>query len=63
MKSRLEDFYMMTEDKDARVRAPPVRKKKADAAAKAKAAPERAESGHDVALDVQRLGGREGTWR
>ena len=55
MKSRLEDFYMMTEDKDARVRAPPVRKKKADAAAKAKAAPERAESGHDVALDVQRL--------
>ena len=30
MKSRLEDFYMMTEDKDARIRKPAVKKQKAD---------------------------------
>ena len=55
MKSRLEDFYMMTEDKDARIRAPPVKRKQNDAAAKAKAASKRAEADHDVALDVQKL--------
>lgn len=55
MKSRLQDFYMMTEDRDARISASAVKRKQAKNEQKEAQKQKTAEPGLELALDVQKL--------